>query len=276
MKNLIIRALSGFVFVSITIGAIYIDFLGLLFLFLFFAGLALFEYYQLCNNLKDVKIDKYGGLTVGVLSILIYGLVLAGYLESTYFIFPLILIPIVLLKELFHHSKQPIINTSLLVFGWVYIIVPFIIMFEIREINSFEITLINQPGKYLLALFLLTWTNDTFAYLTGRFLGRNKLFERISPKKTWEGTVGGFLFSILVGVLISFYLNETNLFWIISAVLISISATLGDLFQSLLKRNVGVKDSGNIMPGHGGMLDRFDAILFAAPIFYLWIHYFTK
>jgi phosphatidate cytidylyltransferase len=124
---------------------------------------------------------------------------------------------------------------------------------------------------YLIGMFILIWTNDTFAYLTGRFLGKTKLFERISPKKTWEGTLGGIVFSLVASVLLAHYMEDDLVFWMISAVLISLGAIFGDLFESMLKRNAGIKDSGNIIPGHGGVLDRFDAALFGAPIFYLWM-----
>jgi phosphatidate cytidylyltransferase len=119
--------------------------------------------------------------------------------------------------------------------------------------------------------FLLIWTNDSFAYFSGRAFGKHKLFERISPKKTWEGTFGGILFTLLLGFIIGSYINKGEvLFWMISALIIAPGAILGDLLESLFKRSLAVKDSGKILPGHGGVLDRFDAALFTIPFFYCW------
>ena len=118
-------------------------------------------------------------------------------------------------------------------------------------------------------MFLLIWTNDTFAYLSGRFFGKTKLFERISPKKTWEGTIGGIIFTIIVGISISYWTIEYNMFfWVFAALLIAPCSIFGDLLESLFKRSLNIKDSGNILPGHGGILDRFDAAIFAIPFFY--------
>ena len=118
-----------------------------------------------------------------------------------------------------------------------------------------------------MSVFILTWVNDTGAYLSGRTFGKTKLFERISPNKTWEGSIGGVVFTLLgSAVLFHFWPSFTLTIWMGAAVLISIFANLGDLMESAFKRNAGVKDSGNVMPGHGGILDRFDAILLTAPI----------
>ena len=124
----------------------------------------------------------------------------------------------------------------------------------------------------------MIWTNDTFAYLSGRFFGKTKLFERISPKKTWEGTIGGILFTIVASIILYQFsdVRYTIVFWIVSAIIIAPGAIFGDLFESLLKRSLGVKDSGKILPGHGGLLDRFDASLFTIPFFYCWMIIYSQ
>jgi len=124
----------------------------------------------------------------------------------------------------------------------------------------------------VISLFILIWTNDTLAYLTGKRLGKHKLFPRVSPRKSWEGLAGGFLATLLVAFLL-YHLNEnmTPLHWLILATLVTIAGTLGDLCESCLKRSAGIKDSGSLIPGHGGMLDRFDAALFVFPIAYLYL-----
>jgi phosphatidate cytidylyltransferase len=127
--------------------------------------------------------------------------------------------------------------------------------------------------KILISIFILIWTNDSFAYIVGKSIGKTKLFERISPKKTIEGSIGGIVFSVIAGYLISKYyiqIAERNIFiWIIIALIVGFFGTIGDLIESKFKRLAGVKDSGKIMPGHGGVLDRLDSVIFVAPIVFL-------
>jgi phosphatidate cytidylyltransferase len=127
--------------------------------------------------------------------------------------------------------------------------------------------------KILISIFILIWTNDSFAYVVGKSIGKTKLFERISPKKTIEGFVGGLLFSVIASYLVSKYyieIAEGKIFiWIIIALIVGVFGTIGDLIESKFKRIAGVKDSGKIMPGHGGVLDRLDSVIFVAPIIFL-------
>ena len=132
--------------------------------------------------------------------------------------------------------------------------------------------------KILITIFICIWTNDTFAYLVGKNFGKRKLFPSVSPKKTIEGFVGGMIFTIICSLILSKYYIETkNIYiWIIIAIIVSIFSTLGDLIESKLKRVAQIKDSGNIMPGHGGILDRLDSIIFVVPfinLFYLILYY---
>ncbi|MFY0629145.1 MAG: phosphatidate cytidylyltransferase [Flavobacteriaceae bacterium] len=135
-----------------------------------------------------------------------------------------------------------------------------------------------QEGVYqesiVLSLVLFIWTNDSFAYLVGKNFGKRKLLEKVSPKKTIEGFVGGIVFTVIVGIVISYYFEILSLEqWIVLSLMTSILGTIGDLVESKFKRQAKVKDSGNIMPGHGGLLDRLDSLLFVAPFVYLYIHY---
>ena len=145
-----------------------------------------------------------------------------------------------------------------------YLIIPIIIFTKIPFVyNSYH-------PEIIIAILILIWTNDTFAYLVGITMGKTKLFERISPKKTIEGFTGGLVFAMIAGVLLAqFYLQESIIRWIIIALLVTTFGTLGDLIETKFKRLAGVKDSGNIMPGHGGFLDRLDSIIFVAPFVYL-------
>ena len=126
----------------------------------------------------------------------------------------------------------------------------------------------------ILSLVLFIWTNDSFAYLVGKNFGKRKLFESVSPKKTIEGFVGGVIFTIVIGIVISYYFETLSMLqWVVLSVITSVLGTIGDLIESKFKRQASIKDSGNIMPGHGGLLDRLDSLLFVAPFVYLYIHY---
>ncbi|MFV8322892.1 phosphatidate cytidylyltransferase [Flavobacterium sp. LB3P21] len=172
---------------------------------------------------------------------------------------------------LFYDNIQKISTSSKYLYLLGYIILPFVFITKI----SFGINDYNP--KIIIGLFILIWTNDTFAYIVGKSIGRTKLFEKISPKKTIEGFLGGILFAILAGYLISKYYIKANpefsdrsiLIWTSIAIIVGIAGTIGDLIESKFKRIAGVKDSGNIMPGHGGILDRLDSVIFVAPIIFL-------
>ena len=172
---------------------------------------------------------------------------------------------------LFYDNIQKISTSSKYLYLLGYIILPFIFITKI----SFGVNDYNP--KIIIGLFILIWTNDTFAYIVGKSIGRTKLFEKISPKKTIEGFVGGIVFAVLAGYLISKYyikaspehIEKSILIWTSIAVIVGIAGTIGDLIESKFKRIAGVKDSGNIMPGHGGILDRLDSAIFVAPIIFL-------
>ncbi|MEM8522189.1 phosphatidate cytidylyltransferase [Flavobacterium sp. PL12] len=172
---------------------------------------------------------------------------------------------------LFYDSIQKISNSSKYLYLIGYIILPFIFITKI----SFGVQDYNP--KIIIGLFILVWTNDTFAYIVGKSIGRTKLFERISPKKTVEGFLGGIVFAVLAGYMISKYYIKASpehsdrsiLIWTSIAVIVGIVGTIGDLIESKFKRIAGVKDSGSIMPGHGGILDRLDSVIFVAPIIFL-------
>lgn len=155
--------------------------------------------------------------------------------------------------------------------GIIYISVAFGLMNSLFYYGGVD----NVRIGVILGLFILTWSSDVFAYLTGSMFGKHKLFERISPKKTWEGSFGGLVFALLAAYILSIFITDISLLrWLVLAVVIVISGTLGDLVESMLKRNAGVKDSGTIFPGHGGVLDRFDAVIFATPMVFVTINLF--
>lgn len=181
---------------------------------------------------------------------------------------------ILILQELFSKDDIPYQNISSTLFALFYITMPF------ASLNylSFNEDLYTKIGlstnwNLLIGFFIILWTNDSMAYLTGRLIGRTKLFERVSPKKTWEGFFGGVGFAVLAGYLFGYFTESSTMHWMIMAVIIGVFGTLGDLSESLLKRSGDVKDSGTIFPGHGGVLDRFDGILLSAPLIIIYLLY---
>lgn len=192
----------------------------------------------------------------------------------------LVLIPmllIIMVIELYRNQEKPFDSLAHTFFSVLYTAIPFSMFpfaaFSRTGLNTLlpHESIVFSPG-IIIGFFLLIWANDTGAYLAGTSFGRHKLFERISPRKTWEGFFGGVITAVLIAGLLSGWLGVVNMFhWIIISIIISISGTYGDLVESMLKRSMGVKDSGKIMPGHGGFLDRFDSAIVSFPLVYLFI-----
>lgn len=276
MKNLLVRTITGLLFVCIIIGSILWNDLSATIVFSIFMFIGLIEFYKLFKKHELINVRWESGFLLGLL---IYGLLIS----VTYDYLPLISISIILpivflfaLLELWRKKENPLINMSILLFGVVYIVIPFFLIVLINHLENLTSSLNTNKLPLVAGMFILVWSNDTFAYLTGRMIGKTKLFERISPNKTWEGTIGGIVFTILAGYLIAFFTTDTSdtLFWIISAFIIAPCSIVGDLLESLIKRSLKIKDSGSILPGHGGILDRFDAALFAIPFFTAWTFFY--
>lgn len=265
MNNLVLRLLTGIVFVSSILFSVWYN-IGLfaLVMGIYLFG-ALWEYSRFFKVHQQVQFPHNLFLTTGMLLYLIFALVSSGIIGLPYYIFVLPIIFTYLLLEIWRKKEHPLLNMGAGILGIMYLVIPFATILILGE-NSY-------PGNPLvIGMFILIWTNDSFAYLSGRLLGKNPLFPRISPKKTWEGTIGGVLFTIGAALLIAFYLDYRQQFgfWIVSAVIIALCSILGDLLESLIKRSLQIKDSGTILPGHGGILDRFDATLITAPFFFSW------
>lgn len=264
MNDVLLRALTGSIFVVSIIASIWFNQYLAFGVFSLFFGAGIIEYANLFKTNSDINFPKlafnFFGFIFIVLILLANGLGMnKASLENLF----LPLTFLFVLTELWRNKANPTFNVAISVFGLIYLLVPFKLIIELVNVT-------NHENILLIGMFFLIWTNDTFAYLTGRFIGKTKLFERISPNKTWEGTLGGVFFTILLGWILG-YSTGDYLFWIIAASLISPLAIFGDLFESLIKRNLNIKDSGSILPGHGGILDRFDATLFAVPFFYSWV-----
>ncbi len=277
MKGLLRRASTAVIFVLIMIGGLFGGRLSFIFLFAIITALCLWEYLSMVLNRytrRDFTRMLLGvgfGLTPFVLaSILTMSPVKSNdqfVIFTSILFFPFIFLAFI--YELFTRSANPFQNVGFIVLGMVYIGAPFALLgfiaFEGEKFNSWIV----------FGLLLLTWMNDTGAYLIGSQFGKHPLHPRISPKKTWEGTIGGVVVTFLIAWGFCAVSGELRLQdWMVLALLVSVFGSMGDLVESMLKRSVGVKDSGSLLPGHGGVLDRFDAFIFLLPFaaaYLLWI-----
>ncbi len=269
MSNLVQRILTGIVFITLIIGSLWYNFYSAFAVMGLFLLLGLVEYFNLFKD--DQRIQLNGSINSLLLfsTFLIFGLSLFPSIKPQVVVLVLPIIFISILTELWRKKENPIFNIGIVTLGFIYLVIPFSIIILLSKQSSHE-------HPYVIGMLLLIWTNDSFAYLSGRFFGKTKLFERISPKKTWEGTIGGIVFTLLVAYFISFWSSQNDLgFWLIAAILVAPSAILGDLLESLFKRTLNIKDSGTILPGHGGILDRFDATIYTIPFFYTWFIIYT-
>lgn len=175
--------------------------------------------------------------------------------------------------ELYRKRPDPFTNIGHTIIGIIYVMAPLALL----NVFTFEeLTVEGHKPEVVLGFFIILWLNDTGAYVFGRLFGRNKLFERISPKKSVEGAFGGALMGILGAVVIATYTNDLDIIhWLLLGVIITVSATFGDLVESMLKRSAKVKDSSNLLPGHGGILDRFDGVLLASPMVFTYMMLFV-
>jgi phosphatidate cytidylyltransferase len=258
MNTTLTRALSGAVYVLLLIGATLYSPYSFLLLFGLFLIFSVLEFCKLIH-LKPVI-----PLVMSTVAFILFNLNNTVKTNEILLLIAALLVSLRAMFFLFEKKNKQLDRNSKFVFLIGYLIIPIIIFTKIPFIAN------EYHPQVIISILTITWTNDTFAYLVGRSIGKNKLFERVSPKKTIEGFVGGLFFSMLAGFLLGqFYLDESIIQWILIAVIVSAFGTLGDLIESKFKRNAGVKDSGNIMPGHGGFLDRLDSIIFVAPFVYL-------
>lgn len=267
MNNFYQRAITGILYVAVTVAAIIISPVITAVLFLVIALITVSEF--LINFKGHARPHLVFSL---VISVMVYAIIALHTMENLKDVYLLLLIiPVLALfaLEQFRREKHPFLNIKFTLVALLYVIVPLALL---NNIYQFGFQTGNEPYLFLLAFFVLIWVNDTGAYLTGLLIGKHKLLPAVSPKKTWEGFFGGALLAIVIAWVAGYYFEEYhNISYVFYAIIIIIFATVGDLVESLLKRNFNVKDSGSILPGHGGMLDRFDGVLLSAPAIYLYI-----
>lgn len=262
MSGFLQRVLTAIVFVIVMVGGIYLHPWSHIGLFTVITLFCLWEYFGLTLTATSNN-RKWVGIALGILPI-----ILTTLLSQTNLIAPinaiLLLLPaiaLVFIYELFSNAEKPYTNIGVLLLGFLYIGIPLATI----PLISFQADIF-QPN-IIFGLLLLTWANDTGAYLIGSQIGRTKLFPRISPKKTWEGSIGGVLVTFLIAYLLSKFFTDISVMdWLVLAGIVSLFGSIGDLVESMLKRSLQIKDSGTLLPGHGGFLDRFDAFIFLLPI----------
>jgi len=267
VNNLVLRSITGIFFVAVVVSSIIFNPIFFACLFFCVTLLGLHEFYGLLQ--KGGRAPQIG---LGIIS---GGLLFAGlaavankWIDAKWLLALIPLIPISFISELYRNKPSPFENVALTLLGVFYIALPFGLM------NYFYLPFLHYSFIILLGYFVILWINDTFAYLFGSAFGKHRLFERISPKKSWEGSIGGALVSIITAwVFASFDHSLSLIQWIVITVIIVISGTLGDLVESMLKRSLNCKDSGTLLPGHGGILDRFDAVLISAPLIFVYIQW---
>lgn len=273
MTDLLRRSLTGAAFGIVIIAGIIIDPLVFAIVFSGIQIMMLKEFYSITESEK-IHPQKITGYILGVSLFASIFLYISG-IVSLNLIFLFIPLPfIVFIFELYRKKENPITNIAFTLLGTIYISLPF----SLLSLLVFW----GHPEKQfypmlLLGVFLILWTYDSVAYLFGMLLGKHRLFERISPKKSWEGVIGGGIFAIIMGILNAVIFQSLELTsWIVIALIIIIFGTLGDLVESLIKRSLNIKDSGKILPGHGGVLDRFDSLLMAIPFIVTWLLIFNR
>ena len=276
MKNLVIRTISGTIFVSIVLAAILWQppyLFGVVFLAITILGLR--EFYSLSGRIDSgVKPLKPFSIISGAILFLCFFLLFfqkeifqgkMSFAPIQIFGIYILCVITLFLSELFRNKKNPVRNIALSLMGHIYVALPF----------CFICMMESEHKIYVLAFFLIIWASDTGAYLVGICIGKHKMFERVSPKKTWEGLFGGMIFALITGFIFSKTTESDGLLelwqWLAFALTVFAFGTLGDLTESLFKRSLNIKDSGSFMPGHGGVLDRFDSAIIAAPVAFLFL-----
>ena len=267
MKKLLKRALSGLIFVSVLIFSILyskISFISLFFILMIFC---LYEFK------KMIELKSVFPYIIGTL-LFVFGNILSVEDVPSKIIYEyagvalFLTIFITFASILFAKKEEVISHLGKIFLSIIYIVVPFTLMVQIPFLNA----TFNYVNTTILGVFILIWTNDTFAFLVGTNIGKHKLLKRISPNKTIEGFVGGMIFTFIVSFVVAQQFTTLSLIqWVVIAGIVSIFGVLGDLIESMFKRQAGVKDSSNFIPGHGGFLDRFDSVIFAAPFIFIYL-----
>ncbi len=284
MNNFIIRTITGILFVAIMVTGICLRGDAMILLFAIITGLSIWEFCGLVNeHVADTTVNRFIATAAGVYLFLAMAGYCTGIVPPSAFVPYLLTIIYLFISELYLKQKNPIQDWAYTMLSQMYVALPF------SMINVLSFQADPQTGQIAyhwmlpMSVFVFLWVNDTGAYCTGSLLGRHKLFPRVSPGKSWEGSIGGGIFVLIAAAIISHFAATgtplgsssqelSTLAWLGLGLVVVFFGTWGDLVESLFKRTLGIKDSGNILPGHGGMLDRFDSSLMAIPAAVIYLY----
>ncbi|WP_281698990.1 phosphatidate cytidylyltransferase [Hallella colorans] len=282
-KNLIVRSITGTLFVAIMVCG-FLNPSAMILLFAIITALSLWEYTGLVNDhCEDVQVNRFISTVAGVYLFVAVAAWRTGIVSNFAIMVPYVLtIVYLLICELYTGTKNAVNTWAYTMLGQMYVALPLALV----NILAFEMAHDGSGARYdmllPLSVFIFLWTNDTGAYCAGSLFGKHKLFPRVSPAKSWEGSVGGGVLVLVVAAVIGYLANNgadahtLNIYqWVGLGLTVCVFGTWGDLVESLFKRTLGIKDSGNILPGHGGMLDRFDSSLMAIPAAVVYLYTIT-
>ena len=278
-SNLIVRTLTGIVFILVMVSGIVLDprLLGVLFTLI--TAFSVHEFCSVVNGRDDVEVNSMICTVSGAYLFLAFFGYCSGWTPTAAVFIPyLISLIYLLVTELYLQRESPLNNWAYTMLSQMYVALPFALVPALAFMaDPAHPQQVGYRWIFPLAVFVFLWTSDTGAYCFGSLLGRHKLFERISPKKSWEGSIGGGLSSLLAAFIVSRFDTSLTLpQWLGFALVVVVFGTWGDLVESLLKRQLGIKDSGNFLPGHGGLLDRFDSSLLAIPAVLVYLYTLTR
>jgi cytidylyltransferase family len=273
-SNFLQRAITGVIFVAVLVGCILGGPISFTILFALISALTINEFGNIVNRMEHTRMNKPISILAGLFLFLCFGYIGVVPGANEIFIPYLFLILYLFISELYKKQSNPLNNWAYAMMSQIYIALSFALL-NVLAYHSSATESVSQYNPILpLSIFIFNWVNDTGAYCTGMLFGKHRLFERISPKKSWEGSIGGAVFSIIAAIVLAhFFTFLSTGVWIGLGLTVVVFGTWGDLTESLMKRTLGIKDSGNILPGHGGMLDRFDSTLMAVPaaVVYLYL-----
>lgn len=273
-SNFLQRAITGVIFVAVLVGCILGGPISFTILFALISALTINEFGNIVNRMEHTRMNKPISILAGLFLFLCFGYIGVVPGANEIFIPYLFLILYLFISELYKKQPNPLNNWAYAMMSQIYIALSFALL-NVLSYHSSATESVSQYNPILpLSIFIFNWVNDTGAYCTGMLFGKHRLFERISPKKSWEGSIGGAVFSIIAAIVLAhFFTFLSTGVWIGLGLTVVVFGTWGDLTESLMKRTLGIKDSGNILPGHGGMLDRFDSTLMAVPaaVVYLYL-----
>lgn len=273
-SNFLQRAITGVIFVAVLVGCILGGPISFTILFALISALTINEFGNIVNRMEHTRMNKPISILAGLFLFLCFGYIGVVPGANEIFIPYLFLILYLFISELYKKQSNPLNNWAYAMMSQIYIALSFALL-NVLAYHSSATESVSQYNPILpLSIFIFNWVNDTGAYCTGMLFGKHRLFERISPKKSWEGSIGGAVFSIIAAIVLAhFFTFLSTGVWIGLGLTVVVFGTWGDLTESLMKRTLGIKDSGNILPGHGGMLDRFDSTLMVVPaaVVYLYL-----